>query len=112
MTCSRVWISRLELMFRTDQLRTDDDDLRASQAASFGVLTGAVDGAAGRHDGPDVASLPLIAWAFVHGLVVLARNGALQAAVDRDVASAELARRLIDVFTAGRAGTSTGIPGR
>jgi AcrR family transcriptional regulator len=91
-----------ELMFRPDQLHADDEDLRASQVASFGVLAGAVDTAAAWHTRaePDRASLSLIAWAFVHGLVVLARSGALEGAVDRDVASADLARHLTSAFTA------------
>lgn len=88
-----------ELMFAPQHLHADDPDFVAAQQQAIGTLSTTVrrlipvDGEpAGT---PDLA---LISWAFVHGLVVLARDGALQAAADADNA-AELVHRLTDVFT-------------
>jgi hypothetical protein len=45
-------------------------------------------------------TLALISWAFVHGLVVLARDGALQAAAGTDgISGADLSHKLTDHFT-------------
>jgi hypothetical protein len=43
--------------------------------------------------------LALISWALVHGLVVLARDGALQAAATPQATNAaEIAHTLVDLF--------------
>ena len=96
-----------ELMFRPELLHSDDPDLCEAQQATFAVLASAVayaDGADGADPqaGSDTAgALPLISWAFVHGLVVLARDGALQAATATATGgndTALLLRRLTGVF--------------
>ena len=49
---------------------------------------------------PGTPKLALISWALVHGLVVLARDGALQAAATPPATdAAELAHTLADLFT-------------
>lgn len=58
-----------DLMFRGSELHGDDDDLLAAQAETMADLRRLAD--------DDVV---LVAWAFVHGLVVLQRDGALTAA--------------------------------
>ncbi|GAB3940877.1 hypothetical protein GCM10027614_25250 [Micromonospora vulcania] len=58
-------------MFRPTELHTDDPALRAAQDEAIGELSSAVH---------DVPGLSLLSWALVHGLVVLARDGALQSA--------------------------------
>jgi AcrR family transcriptional regulator len=63
-----------ELMFSPGELHGDDPDLRAAKAASLVRLREAV--------GP--GPLLLVSWAFVHGLVTLARDGALQATAGSD----------------------------
>jgi AcrR family transcriptional regulator len=97
-----------ELMFRPELLDRDDPDLREAQRATFDLLGSAFaeDGdpartadAQSRTDSPPVGALPLIAWAFVHGLVVLARNGAIQAAAVPDgTDTGLLLHRLTEVF--------------
>ena len=97
-----------ELMFRSDQLDRDAPELAAAQRASFSVLidtaraVGSTDPAptTGSVPGPGSA-LPLLAWATVHGLVVLIRGGALQTLTGISEASdtAALAHQLVDAFT-------------
>lgn len=90
-----------ELMFTPSELHTDDPELVAAQERAIGCLTIAVSQLMGI-DATTVESPPnlaLISWALVHGLVVLARDGALQSATTPTLTgSAELARTLADVF--------------
>jgi len=89
-----------ELMFRPELLHRDDPDLRAAQRATFELLGGAVAGVShprsGRTDA-NPAETSLVAWAFVHGLLVLIRDGALQVAAD-ETDTEVLARRLTGSF--------------
>jgi AcrR family transcriptional regulator len=90
-----------ELMFAPSELHTDDPELVAAQQRAIGSLTAAVSELIGLDattpdNPPDLA---LISWALVHGLVVLARDGALQSAAEpRSTDAAELARGLADLF--------------
>jgi AcrR family transcriptional regulator len=89
-----------ELMFRPELLHRDDPDLRVAQQATFDLLSGAVASLA--HPRPGLtgtseSELPLVAWAFVHGLVVLVRDGALRAATDEPDTEL-LAHRLTRLF--------------
>jgi AcrR family transcriptional regulator len=68
----------LELMFRADLVRPQDPDLQQAQRAAFGVLEEVATKAAGNVPAGREGDLPTIAWAFVHGLVSLARYGALR----------------------------------
>ena len=68
---------------------------------AVGALSTAASRLAGLHEAPSGIPNPaLISWAFVHGLVVLARDGALQAAAGPAATNAaDLAHTLIDLFT-------------
>ncbi|SCX54180.1 transcriptional regulator, TetR family [Klenkia marina] len=66
-------LALFDLMFRTVELDPADRDLRRAQEASIAPLGLA---AAGLRTG-DPAMLTVLAWALVHGLVVLTRDGAL-----------------------------------
>jgi AcrR family transcriptional regulator len=90
-----------ELMFAPSELHADDLELLAAQQQAIGSLTTAVSQLAGIDAStPGTPKLALISWALVHGLVVLARDGALQAAATPPVTdSAELAHTLADLFT-------------
>jgi AcrR family transcriptional regulator len=90
-----------ELMFAPRELHADDPELLAAQQQAIGSLTTAVSELTGTDaTAPDTPKLALISWALVHGLVVLARDGALQAAATPPAAdSAELAHALADLFT-------------
>jgi AcrR family transcriptional regulator len=95
-----------ELMFTPSELHATDPELVAAQQQAIGALITAVSGLAGIKATPAATpNLALISWALVHGLVVLARDGALQAAAAPQTAdAAELAHILTDLFTryAGR----------
>ena len=65
----------LELMFRADLLRRDDPELQAAQQQTFAALEEVMGG--GRRPAGTPEDLAMVAWAFVHGLVGLARYGAL-----------------------------------
>jgi AcrR family transcriptional regulator len=90
-----------ELMFAPSELRATDPELIAAQQQAIGSLTTAVSRLAGIDTTPsDTPKLALISWALVHGLVVLARDGALQsAATPQAINAAELAHTLADLFT-------------
>jgi AcrR family transcriptional regulator len=90
-----------ELMFAPSELHATDPELIAAQEQAIGTLTTTVSRlggtAATRSGTPELA---LISWALVHGLAVLARDGALQAAATPPPANgAELAYTLTDLFT-------------
>jgi len=65
----------LELMFRADLLRRDDPELQVAQQRAFGALEEVMGG--GERPAGASEDLAMVAWAFVHGLVGLARYGAL-----------------------------------
>jgi len=93
-----------ELMFRTELLHREDAVLRHEQTAAFAVLGETVLAATAQNQlGNDqpAPALSLIAWAFVHGLVALTRDGALQivTATPTPAETAALARDLTEVFT-------------
>jgi AcrR family transcriptional regulator len=90
-----------DLMFQRDQLHPANPELIAAQKNAIGVLIAAVS----RVTSLDVSSsgaplLALVSWALVHGLVVLARDGALQSvAGTADGNGADLAHQLARRFT-------------
>ena len=89
-----------ELMFAPGELHATDPELMAGQEQAIGSLTTAVSRLAGIDATPSgTPKLALISWALVHGLVVLARDGALQAAATAEATNAaELAHSLADFF--------------
>ena len=90
-----------ELMFTAGELHATDPELVAAQKQAIGALTTAVSRLAGLDATPSgTPELALISWALVHGLVVLARDGALQAAATPPATNAaEIAHTLTDLFT-------------
>jgi AcrR family transcriptional regulator len=90
-----------ELMFAPSELHATDPELVAAQQQAIGFLTTAVSRLAGIDATPSgTPQLALASWALVHGLVVLARDGALQAAATAEATdAAELAHTIADVFT-------------
>ena len=90
-----------ELMFTPSELHADDPELMAAQQQAIGALTTAVSRLAELDATPSTTpKLALISWALVHGLVVLTRDGALQAATTPQATNAaELAHSLADLFT-------------
>ncbi|KAA8939040.1 TetR-like C-terminal domain-containing protein, partial [Mycobacterium sp.] len=90
-----------ELMFQANQLNSGDSGLIQAQRRAIGTLYAAVSRETPLDATPSGAPiLALISWAFVHGLVVLARDGALPAAAGtEDVGVTELAHELTDRFT-------------
>ena len=103
-----------ELMFTPSELHATDAELVAAQKQAIGALTTAV----GQLTGIDATTsgtpkLALISWALVHGLVVLARDGALQAAATPQTTNAaELAHTLTDLFTQYVGDDFAGVPTR
>jgi AcrR family transcriptional regulator len=92
-----------DLMFRPAELHPGDPALQQAQQEAIGTLSAAVAGRPSLETAPaGVPPLALISWALAHGLVVLARDGALgsSAGSDDPAAAAELARQLAGVFSA------------
>jgi len=93
-----------DLMFSPSDLHADDPELLQAQHNAIGELTSAVTEITG--EGPVTSygtpQMSLISWALAHGLVVLARDGALQAATGADSfdATAQIAKELTEVFDA------------
>jgi AcrR family transcriptional regulator len=89
-----------ELMFAPNELHATDPELIAAQQQAIRALTTAVSQLAGIDTTPsDTPELALISWALVHGLVVLARDGALQPTATPQATNAtELAHTLTDSF--------------
>ena len=90
-----------ELMFAPDHLRADDPELVGAQQQAIGTLSTTVRRLMGV-DGTSAGTptLALLSWALVHGLVVLTRHGALQAAAGAQASHAiALAHSLTEVFT-------------
>lgn len=83
-----------ELMFRPEELHSDDPELAAARAASLGRLASATG------SGPDrIGDVTIISWAFAHGIATLAAQGALGVLrPGDDVATA--AEQLVDVYAA------------
>jgi AcrR family transcriptional regulator len=90
-----------ELMFTPSELHVTNPELIAAQQQAIGALTTAVSRLASIDATPSgTPELALISWALVHGLVVLARDGALQAAATPPPTdAAELVHTLTDLFT-------------
>ncbi|MFY0406551.1 TetR/AcrR family transcriptional regulator [Solicola sp. PLA-1-18] len=84
-----------DLMFRSVELDQTDEALLTAQSESIGVLLEAID----TGDPDESHSLVLTSWALVHGLVVLARDGALGGATDPAVDATDQAHRLVGFFS-------------
>lgn len=101
-----------DLMFKPSELHPTDPTLAQAQREAIGTLNAAVGHLAGSDAEPaGASSLTLISWTFVHGLVVLTRDGALQTAAGTARAdTADFAHNLIEIFSAhvGRELPSTG----
>lgn len=84
-----------DLMFRPTELHPDDPELLHAQRAAIGVLNGAVSGGG-------TSPVSLMSWALAHGLAVLARDGALQAATEAPThaETMAMARDLTEGFAA------------
>ena len=67
----------VELMFRPDLVRSADPALQTAQTGAFGVLEDAAAQMPGRPPGLSATDFALVAWSFVHGVLGLARHGAL-----------------------------------
>lgn len=91
-----------DLMFRPTELHIDDPALRAAQEEAIGELSLAVSDGTAASVEDAVPRLSLISWALAHGLVVLARDGALQSATNAATPeeAAEIARSLTGLFAA------------
>ncbi len=91
----------LELMFRADLVRPQDPDLEQAQQRAFSVLEETAAKATGNVPAGREGDLPKIAWAFVHGLVGLARYGALRptTAPPDPRQTEQIARDLMATFT-------------
>jgi len=94
-----------EVMFGTEPLHADDPDLMAERRYTFTVLSSNVTGADPRDPsayGRPVPVASLTAWAMIHGLVMITRDGSLQRITGTATAeqTIELARGLAETFTA------------
>lgn len=91
-----------ELMFQPGQLHPGDPALRQAQGEAIGLLASAVSQVAPTDAAPSGAPmLALASWALVHGLVVLARDGALQSRAGTDAGDGiELSHQIADLFAA------------
>jgi AcrR family transcriptional regulator len=89
-----------ELMFQPNELQTANADLIRAQGEAIEALSVAVgQPAIGAGRSPEIPPLALISWAFVHGLTILGRDGALRnAAGAGGGAAADVARTLVDLF--------------
>ncbi len=94
-----------DLMFRPSELRADDPALRQAQRAALDTLSTAVadssSAVAAETTPGGTPVLTVLSWALAHGLVVLARDGALAVAAGADdpAAAARLAHRLTEQFS-------------
>ncbi len=91
-----------DLMFRPTELHIDDPALRTAQEEAIGVLSSAVPDGTSASVEDALPRLSLVSWALAHGLVVLARDGALQSATNAATPeeAAEIARSLTGLFAA------------
>ena len=70
-----------EVMYGTEPLRSDDPELAAARMYVLTLLSSAVSeirGGQSADDGRPVSDPSLMAWAFIHGLTLIARDGSLQ----------------------------------
>lgn len=88
-----------DLMFRPSELKADDPQLLAAQAASTQALRSAAHAVAGSRGLP-ADMVALMAWSLVHGLVALAGDGVLGRPVGAPAATpATLAHELVTAFS-------------
>ncbi|MFT4081367.1 MAG: TetR/AcrR family transcriptional regulator [Nocardioides sp.] len=80
--CALEQPALFDLMIRPELVRDDDAQLQAAQRDAYAVLGEAVGGGPVRSAGN--ADRTNIAWAFIHGLAVLVRTGALARATRDD----------------------------
>ena len=98
-----------DLMFRPAELHPDDPALVAARRGALGVLSAAVTQVASSELEPSgTPDLALLSWALAHGLVVLARDGALHRAAGRATEDPALPLGLIGLFSAAMARATTG----
>lgn len=99
---SLAYPALFDLMFRPGELHPADPELLRAEGEAIGVLSSALMemGPPGGYESPSALSLSLLSWALVHGLSVLVRDGALQAASGTPThdEAAGLARDLTEVF--------------
>lgn len=98
-----------DLMFRPSELRRDDPALITAQGRALGALVTTVQATAGPGASEqEVRDLALTSWGLVHGLVVLASDGALAGAGGATTpgGAAELTHRLAYLFTRRVFGTA------
>lgn len=92
-----------DVMFGTEPLYQDDPALAEQRRSAFGILDYLVSGAApGPPSEPRAVPLEsLMAWALIHGLVVLTRDGSLQrvTGTETPAGTADMARSLAAAFT-------------
>ncbi|MFA5711131.1 TetR/AcrR family transcriptional regulator [Mycolicibacterium sp.] len=94
-----------DLMFRPAELHPDDPALVEARRGALGVLSAAVTRVAPSELEPSgTPDLALLSWALAHGLVVLARDGALHRAAGRATEDKALPLGLIGLFSAAMAG--------
>ncbi|CAJ1499902.1 TetR/AcrR family transcriptional regulator [[Mycobacterium] burgundiense] len=94
-----------DLMFRPAELHPDDPTLTRSRQRSLSVLSAAVTELAPSELEPSgTPDLALLSWALAHGLVVLARDGALPNAAGRAPEDTSLPLGLIGLFSQSVAG--------
>lgn len=70
-----------EAMYGTEPLHSDDPELAAARTYTMNLLSGAVTEASVDRPADGGRPIPdpsLMAWAFIHGLTQIARNGSLQ----------------------------------
>lgn len=97
-----------DLMFRPAELHPDNPALAAARRGALGVLSAAVTQVAPSELEPSgTPDLALLSWALAHGLVVLARDGALHNAAGRPLDDAALPLGLIGLFSAAMAGATS-----
>jgi hypothetical protein len=74
---SLAYPALFDLMFRPGELHPEDPELLIAQREAIGVLNSAFTDS---DSSPETSHLTLMSWALAHGLAVLTRDGALQAA--------------------------------
>ena len=86
-----------DLMFRPGELHPENPELLIAQREAIGVLNSVFTGIG---PSPETSPLTLMSWALAHGLAVLTRDGALQAAseVPAPAVAVDLARNLTESF--------------
>lgn len=85
------------LMFRADELDASSPELRLRKKAAYDVLRHGIAAGAAPRENVTTENLSLIALSFMHGLVVLIRDGALNLRSETDID--ELVTTLTETFT-------------